>query len=504
MSQSSSSQPISFTSFNLHASILRALADLGFESPSPIQEQSIPVLLQGKDIIAQAQTGTGKTAAFALPILQNLQLDSKNPNPQALVLAPTRELAIQVAEAFQSYAKYLPGFHVAPIYGGQDYQQQLRALKRGVHVIVGTPGRIMDHMRRGTLVLTNIKTLVLDEADEMLRMGFLENVQWILEQMPQAHQAALFSATIPNSIRTIANTYLEKPEHIKVKTQSMTAASITQSAMLVNQKNKLEALTRYLEVEEFGAALIFARTKNMAAELADKLAARGYSAAALHGDMSQSMREKVIERIKRNALDIIVATDVAARGLDVERITHVINFDAPYDAETYTHRIGRTGRAGRTGISLMILTPRERHFLRDIERATNQAVAMIDPPSANHLRKSRIEAFTAHMQSELSKGNLDPYRELVERLVHASESSMLDIAAALLKIAQKNKPLLVQGEVENLDATDEPDTRKRAPRRGGAAKFGSKPRPRSFSPSQKPGQKKEWAGKKKKPKTGKR
>lgn len=437
-----------FTDLALTKPLLRALSDLGYETPFPIQQRSIPVLLSGANLIAQAQTGTGKTAAFALPILQKLNL--KQARPQALVLAPTRELAIQVAEAFQSYAKHLPNFHVAPIYGGQDYQPQLRALKRGVHVVVGTPGRVMDHIRRGKLALDHIKTLVLDEADEMLKMGFLEDVKWVLEQMPQDHQGALFSATMPNSIKNVAKTYFTDPQQVKIEAKSITTTNIEQSAMLVSQKNKIEALTRYLEVEMYDAAIVFARTKNSTAEIAHKLAARGYSAAALNGDMSQNLREKVIERVKRNSLDIIVATDVAARGLDVERLSHVINYDAPCDAETYVHRIGRTGRAGRKGKSLLLITPREQHFLRDIERATRLKVDLIDPPSVEALKDSRVENFTKHVLGVLQKGRLDYYRELVEKIAHQHESSELDVAAALLKIAQKDKPLQIHGEDKSL------------------------------------------------------
>ncbi len=448
-----------FTDFNLSKPLLSALVDIGYETPSPVQTQSIPILLEGSDLIAQAQTGTGKTAAFALPILEKLNLQQGK--PQALILAPTRELAIQVSEAFQSYAKYLPGFHVVPIYGGQDYQKQLRALKHGVHVIVGTPGRVMDHMRRGTLLTQNISTLVLDEADEMLKMGFLEDVKWILEQIPDDHQSALFSATMSASIQRVAKTYLNKPKQVKIKTKTMTAEGILQHAMLVSGKNKLEALTRYLEVEDFDAAIIFARTKNMTSELAEKLAARGYLAVALNGNMSQSLRENVIDRVKRKSSDIIVATDVAARGLDVKRLSHVINYDAPYDIETYVNRIGRTGRAGREGKSLLMITPREQYYLRDIERKTNQTIKVIMPPTIKELRDTRVENFIAYVLEILEKNQLDYYRELVEKIAHQNESSELDIAAALLKIAQKNKPLQLKGDDKPLlDKRERTDKRK--------------------------------------------
>lgn len=461
-----SSESTTFNDFGLAKPLMTALSDLGYESPSPVQAQSIPILLEGHDLIAQAQTGTGKTAAFALPLLE--KLDLKQNKTQALVLAPTRELAIQVAEALQSYAKHLPGFHIAPIYGGQSYTQQLRALKRGVHVVVGTPGRVMDHMRRKTLSLQDIKTLVLDEADEMLRMGFLEDVKWILEHMPHQHQTALFSATMPSSIQQVAKAHLNQPQHVKVKTKTMTASSIKQAAMIVSMKNKMEALTRYLEMEEFDGIIIFARTKVLTAELAEKLSARGYSAAALNGDMNQSAREKVISRVKRKSLDVIVATDVAARGLDVERLSHVINYDSPYDAETYVHRIGRTGRAGREGKSLLMLTPRERHHLRNIERTTKQTVEIITPPTIKEINKTRVENFTAQLTKVLQKNNLDHYRELVEKVSHDSEASELDVAAALLKMFQPlqetkgdDKPLLEENDHSRRGG----DRRRERPRR---------------------------------------
>ena len=457
------SQPTTFTDFNLSKPLLDALSDLGYETPTPVQNECIPVLLEGRDLVGQAQTGTGKTAAFALPILENLNL--KQTSPQALILAPTRELAIQVSEAFQSYAKYLPGFHVAPIYGGQDYQKQMRALKRGLHVVVGTPGRIMDHMNRGTLSLHNINTLVLDEGDEMLRTGFLEDIQWILEQMPQKRQCALFSATMPASIQKVAKTYLNNAKQVKVVTKTMTVEGTLQCAMLVSNKHKLEALTRYLEMEDFDGVLIFARTKNTTSELADKLAARGYSAAALNGDMNQNAREKVIDRVKRKSLDIIVATDVAARGLDIQRLTHVINYDAPYDVESYVHRIGRTGRAGREGKSLLMITPREQYYLRAIERTTNQSVKVIMPPSIDELRHMRAESFISYVLKVLEKNKLDYYRELVEKIAYQSESSELDIAAALLKIAQKDKPLQLKEEEQSLLDQDELKPKRRTPRR---------------------------------------
>jgi len=354
----------SFSDLGLGPAVLTALERVGYETPSPIQAQTIPALLEGQDVLGQAQTGTGKTAAFALPLLS--RLDPRLKHPQALVLTPTRELAIQVAEAMQTYASGIPGFHVLPVYGGQDYKVQISALKRGVHVVVGTPGRIMDHMRRGTLKLDNLSQLVLDEADEMLRMGFIDDVEWILAQTPAQRQTALFSATMPPPIRKIAQKYLNNPREIVIKTRTSTAETIRQRYWLVQGLHKLDALTRLLEAEPFDAMIVFVRTKSATVELAEKLEARGYNAAALNGDIPQKLRERTVDNLKNGKLDIIVATDVAARGLDVERISHVINFDIPYDSEAYIHRIGRTGRAGRSGEAILFVVPREQRLLRTI------------------------------------------------------------------------------------------------------------------------------------------
>jgi ATP-dependent RNA helicase DeaD len=332
-----------FEALALDARLLKAIDTLGYEKPSPIQAACIPPMLAGKDLLGQAQTGTGKTAAFALPSLSMIDLSLKA--PQLLVLTPTRELAIQVAEAFQAYAKFLPGFHVLPIYGGQSFDTQFRGLKRGAQVIVGTPGRVMDHMRRKSLTLESLRCLVLDEADEMLRMGFIDDVEWVLEQTPDNHQTALFSATMPKQIRSVAERYLNDPEVVKIESKTTTATTIRQRYWNVSGMHKLDALTRILEMEEFEAVLIFVRTKTSTVELSEKLQARGYAAEALHGDMSQQMRERVVERLKAGKLDIVIGTDVVARGLDVERISHVVNYDIPYDTESYVHRIGRTGRA---------------------------------------------------------------------------------------------------------------------------------------------------------------
>ena len=428
----------SFENLGLISEILAALVELGYESPSPIQEASIPVLLGGSDLLAQAQTGTGKTAAFALPILS--ELDLANNYPQALILTPTRELAIQVAAALKGYAKHLDGFHVLPIYGGQNYRTQLRALKRGVHVVVGTPGRIMDHLRRETLNISDLKTVVLDEADEMLKMGFIDDVKWILEQVESDHQTALFSATIPGPIKKVANTYLNNPERIHIKSKTTTVEAIEQFYTIVTKKHKMEALTRFLEVEDIDAMIIFSRTKVGTEEVANHIEAMGYAAAAMNGDMNQKQRENVISRLKRGGLDIVVATEVAARGLDVTRVSHVINFDAPYNAESYTHRIGRTGRAGKTGKALLFVSPKELGVLKEIERTTRQTLKKIDPPSSSQVAQKRTTVFTNKILQSLAKDDLDFYREYIEDLVHSTEHSELDIAAALASLIKGIKP----------------------------------------------------------------
>ena len=448
----------SFNKLGLASNLLSALVELGYEIPTPIQEESIPILMEGYDLMAQAQTGTGKTAAFALPVLSHLDLAMKK--PQALVIAPTRELAIQVAEAFQSYAKHLKGFHVIPIYGGQAYQIQLRALKRGVHVIVGTPGRLMDHLRRGTLSIDAIKTVVLDEADEMLKMGFIEDIEWILDQIPHAHQSALFSATIPPSIQKIAKRYLKDARKIYIKPRENTVDATEQFYIRVSKNQKLDVLTRFLEVEDIQAAIIFARTKNCSAELAEKLQARGHAAAALNGDMNQSLREKVIARIKSGSLDIIVATDVAARGIDVDRITHVINFDIPYDAESYIHRIGRTGRAGRKGKALLFVTPREHRLLNDIERVIHKPIKQIEPPSLKEMNEKRSKQLAEKVINIIEKSkNLGPYREMVESIIEQGDSAPKDIAAALAYLIQQSNPVPSR-EIEA--AEPEPERRRRS------------------------------------------
>jgi len=357
-----------FDELGLPPALMSALQAVGYETPSAIQAMTIPHLLEGRDLLGQAQTGTGKTAAFALPLLARLDLAQKA--PQVLVLAPTRELAIQVAEAFQRYAADLQGFHVLPIYGGQDYRTQLRGLQRGPQVIVGTPGRVMDHMKRGSLKLDTLQCLVLDEADEMLRMGFIDDVEWVLEQTPDTRQLALFSATMPEAIKRISGNYLKDPAEVIIKVKQTTADTIRQRVWMVSGLHKLDALTRILEVEEFDAMIIFVRTRIATAELAEKLNARGYAAAPLNGDIAQAQREKTVDSLKKGRLDILVATDVAARGLDVERISHVLNYDIPYDVEAYVHRIGRTGRAGREGDAILFAANRERRLLRAMGRST--------------------------------------------------------------------------------------------------------------------------------------
>ncbi|MDP3032155.1 MAG: DEAD/DEAH box helicase [Rhodocyclaceae bacterium] len=429
-----------FAALQLPAPLLTALAAVGYETPTPIQAACIPHFLAGRDLLGEAQTGTGKTAAFALPLLARLDLAKKM--PQVLVLTPTRELAIQVAEAFQKYAHNMPGFHVLPVYGGQSMVIQLRALSRGVHVIVGTPGRIMDHLERKSLQLDNLTTLVLDEADEMLRMGFIDDVEWILEHTPATRQTALFSATMPAPIRRIAQRYLRDPQEVRIHSATTTVATIRQRYWQVRGADKLEALTRMLEVEEdFEAALIFVRTKLATVDLAEKLEARGYEAAALNGDMTQGLREQVVERLKSGSLDIVIATDVAARGLDVPRISHVINYDVPYDTESYVHRIGRTGRAGRPGNAILFVAPREMRMLKAIEHATRQPIEAIGLPTKGEVAERRIGQFKQQIIDVLAEENLDFFFEVVRRMESEDNLAARQIAAALAFLAQRERPL---------------------------------------------------------------
>jgi ATP-dependent RNA helicase DeaD len=432
-----------FNDLALSAPVLKALKDVGYETPSPIQTQIIPYMLDGKDVLGQAQTGSGKTAAFALPILS--KIDLKQRDPQVLVLTPTRELAIQVAEAFHRYAMHIKGFHVLPIYGGQDYRTQLRQLSRGVHVVVGTPGRVMDHMRRGTLKLGSLTHLVLDEADEMLRMGFIDDVEWILDQIPEQRQIALFSATLPTMIRRIAAKHLHAPEQVTIKVKTATAESIRQRYWLVSGLHKLDALTRILEAEAFDGMIIFVRTKTATVELAEKLEARGHSTAALNGDIAQNLRERTIVKIKKGQVDILVATDVAARGLDIERISHVINYDIPHDTETYIHRIGRTGRAGRSGDAILFVSPRERRLLRAIEKATRKQIEMMELPSTEIINDKRIASFKQRITDTLSaEEDLEFFSQLITQYEHEHDVPALEIAAALAKLAQGDTPLLLK------------------------------------------------------------
>ena len=433
--------PLLFADLGLSAPVMASVTEVGYESPSPIQAATIPALLAGKDVLGQAQTGTGKTAAFALPILSRLKLDQRR--PQALVLAPTRELAIQVAEAFQRYASKIPGFVVLPIYGGQGYAPQLTALKRGVHVVVGTPGRVIDHLDRGTLDLSELTTLVLDEADEMLRMGFIDDVEAVLKKTPPTRQVALFSATMPQVIRRIAQTYLSDPQEVTITSKTTTATNIRQRYWFVSGMHKLDALTRILEAEPYEAMIVFARTKLGTEELAQKLQARGLAAAAINGDIQQQQRERTIQQLKDGKLDILVATDVAARGLDVERISHVLNYDIPYDTESYVHRIGRTGRAGRSGDAILFVTPREKGMLRSIERATRQPIDEMKLPSVEAVNDKRVERFLGRITDSLATGEPGEYRSLVERYEQEHNVPMADIAAALARLLQGDTPLLL-------------------------------------------------------------
>ena len=424
---------VPFSDLGLPEPILRSLKQLGYETPSPIQAKSIPMILEGKNIIGQAQTGTGKTAAFALPILANIDL--KQTSPQALVLAPTRELAIQVAEAFQVYARNLKNFHVLPIYGGADMRGQLRSLSRGAHVVVGTPGRLLDHLRRKSLKLDQLKTVVLDEADEMLRMGFIDDVDTILAETPDSRQTALFSATMPDRIKQIAKRHVGDPVHIKIAAKSTTVDTIDQSFLIVNQGDKLDALTRYLESQESDGIIIFVRTREATGVVAEKLSARGYSAAAINGDINQTQREKTISRLKKGTIDILVATDVAARGIDVERISHVINYDIPYDSEGYVHRIGRTGRAGRLGKALLFVQPRERRLLGIIEKDTKQKLQAWQKPTAQQLAEQRKTKLSEDIATKLENTVADVYHKMIAELCETLDQPAEQIAAALLSSA---------------------------------------------------------------------
>ena len=437
----------SFADLGLAGPVLSAVASVGYEAPSPIQAATIPPMMAGRDVVGLAQTGTGKTAAFALPILSRLDLSQKK--PQALVLAPTRELALQVCEAFEKYAAGSPGVKVLPVYGGQGYGVQLSALRRGVHVIVGTPGRIMDHLDKGTLDLTELRFLVLDEADEMLNMGFAEDVETILADTPEDKQVALFSATIPAPIRRLSTKYLHDPVEITVKGKTQTAANITQRYLFVSYPQKVDALTRILEVENFEGMIVFVRTKNETETLAEKLRARGFSATAINGDVQQNVRERTVNQLKSGQLDILVATDVAARGLDVERVSHVVNYDIPTDTESYVHRIGRTGRAGRSGDAISFVTPRERYLLKHIEKATRTTLVQMHLPSVEDINSTRLARFDDAISAALSSTErVDFFRDVVAHYVHEHDVPEVDVAAALAVVLQGDEPLLLDPEAE--------------------------------------------------------
>ena len=445
MSESDSPLP-TFDTFGLSKPVLKAVHEIGYETPSAIQAQAIPLLLAGHDVVGTAQTGTGKTAAFALPILTNIDLHQQT--PQVLVLVPTRELAIQVAEAFQRYAAHLRGLHVMPIYGGQGYASQLHQLKRGVHVVVGTPGRVMDHMRRETLDLSALRVLVLDEADEMLRMGFIDDVKWVLEQTPPERQIALFSATMPPPIRKIAQQHLREPEEVTVKLRTTTAETIRQRYWPVGHHHKLDALTRILEFETYDGLLIFVSTKAATVELAERLEARGHACGVLNGDIAQSQRERTVDNFKKGKVDILIATDVAARGLDVERVSHVINMDIPHDTESYVHRIGRTGRAGRKGEAILFVTPRERNMLAAIEKATRQKIEILQMPSNEDINDRRVSQFKQRITDTLAKEELGIFPAVIEQYLQEKNCSPIDVAAALAKLLQGDEPFLLEPRPE--------------------------------------------------------
>ncbi|MFD4325950.1 DEAD/DEAH box helicase [Nocardioides sp. NPDC058538] len=436
-----------FDSLGLSAGVLDAVKALGYETPSAIQAATIPSLLEGRDVVGLAQTGTGKTAAFALPVLSNLDIYQNA--PQALVLAPTRELALQVCEAFERYASNLNGVRILPVYGGQGYGPQLTALRRGVHVVVGTPGRIMDHLEKGTLDLSQLRFLVLDEADEMLNMGFAEDVETILADTPEDKQVALFSATMPAQIRRLSKKYLRDAKEISVKAKTQTATNITQRYLMVSYPQKVDALTRILEVENFEGMIVFTRTKSETESLAEKLRARGFLATAINGDIAQNQREKTVNQLKDGSLDILVATDVAARGLDVERISHVVNYDLPTDVEAYVHRIGRTGRAGRTGDAISFVTPRERWLLRAIEKHTKASPKQMNLPSVDEVNATRLSRFDDGITAALQEGErIEFFREVVRHYVDEHDVPEVDVAAALAAVLHGEEPLLLDPEPE--------------------------------------------------------
>lgn len=463
-----SDDQLSFAELGLATPVLEVLDEIGYETPSPIQAASIPHLLEGRDLLGIAQTGTGKTAAFSLPLLSRLNL--KKRETQLLILAPTRELAIQVAEACQTYARKLKDFHVLPIYGGQPYDAQLRQLKRGAQVVVGTPGRVMDHMRRGTLKLDNLQALVLDEADEMLRMGFIDDVKWVLENSPSDRQIALFSATMPAQIKTVAAEHLTDPAEVRIKAKTATATTITQKYLRLSGNQKLDGLTRILEMQAFDAMLIFVRTKSATVELAEKLSARGYACEALNGDISQQLRERTIDKLKGGKIDILIATDVVARGLDVERISHVVNYDIPYDTESYIHRIGRTGRAGREGEAILFVSPREQRMLKAIERATRQKIDAMQLPSTDDINEKRVQRFVDRITQTIDSQDLDFYKNLLTEYQQEHDAEPLMVAAALAQLLQGETPLLMKEEPRQPRRERNSESKDRRPAKGMSAK----------------------------------
>ncbi|EXJ13016.1 DEAD/DEAH box helicase [Nitrincola nitratireducens] len=476
-------RPTTFGDLGLSTPILEALNDVGYETPSPIQEGSIPPLLEGRDLLGQAQTGTGKTAAFALPLLQ--RLDPSKTHPQLLILAPTRELALQVATACEKYSKHLNGIRTLSIYGGQGYDEQLRGLRRGAHVVIGTPGRVMDHIRRGTLALDKLQTLVLDEADEMLRMGFIDDVEWILEHTPAQRQIALFSATMPPAIRRIADNYLTNPAVVKIASQTATASTIRQRVWTVRGMTKIMALTRLLELREHEGVLVFVRTKNATEEVAEQLTRAGFPAFALHGDIAQAQRERVVDKLKRGDLDIVIATDVVARGLDVERITHVINFDIPYDAESYIHRIGRTGRAGRNGDAVLFVAPREQRLLQQIERTTRSPIEMLELPTAKQINELRVQRLQSQLIAAAESNEATQFASIIKTLTESGELTPEQIAAAALKLMYNDKPLF-------MDEREPAPARERRPRESLRDEKPRRGAPRNDAPSE--GMQRYWIG----------
>jgi ATP-dependent RNA helicase DeaD len=466
---------VDFASLGISAPVLKAVKQLGYEQPSPVQAASIPIILEGNNLLGTAQTGTGKTAAFALPFLS--MLDEKQKAPQILVLTPTRELAIQVAEAFQSYAKHIKGFHVLPIYGGADIGGQLRGLKRGTQVVVGTPGRMLDHLRRRSLDLSQVKGLILDEADEMLRMGFIDDVETILSKTPADCQRALFSATMPPAIKRVADKYLGDAEVVSIEAKTKTVERIEQSYLMVKGHQKMDALTRILDVEQFDGMIIFVRTKSATLEIAEKLEARGFSSSALNGDLTQAVRERTINRLKKGQVDIVVATDVAARGLDVERISHVINYDIPYDNESYVHRIGRTGRAGREGKAILFITQKENRMLRSIEKSTRQAISQFNLPSNEEVSGQRVAQFKEQLVGMCKSTKLDKFNSLVKEVAAENEIDMALLAAALAFEVQKDRPLfpkLATLDTPRASSNDRDRKDRKRPERGDRAERGDR------------------------------